>query len=74
MAQAPNPSSPRGVGRGANYVFMVVQKLILLILLFLFSIEFLKSIIVCKIFTNYIFSCLKSTIDTLKTGIKYAPN
>ena len=42
--------------------------------MFLFSIEFLKSVIVGKIFTNYTFTCSKSTIDTVETDIKYVPN
>ena len=42
--------------------------------MFFFLIEFLKSVIVGKIFTNYTFTCSKSVIDTLETVIEYALN
>ena len=44
--------------------------LILLTLMGFFSIEFLKYVVVGTIFTNYTFTCSKSTIDTLETGNK----
>ena len=68
------PLIPQGRGEGVQTMHHGSLKFILLTLLFFFSIEVLKSKIVGKIFTNYTFSCLKSTLDTPETGIKYAPD